>query len=114
MVEEFVSVGVQARKRLLGFKIVVRLLRHVMHGRIAIDIGAPEGGVDVIRQAIVVAIQNIIVGLIFRMLTVHHIEAVAGRHWGWSRLGEGRLRVEAHKLRRWRGSSLPRRTGTTD
>lgn len=65
MVEGFIGIAVQAWKRLLGFNIVVRWLRCVMHRRIAISVGAPEGGgVDVIGQAIVVTIQNVVVGFV--------------------------------------------------
>ena len=52
MVEKFVCISIQSRKRLLRIEIVIRLLGCFVQGRIASAVGAPEGGVRVIRQAI--------------------------------------------------------------
>ena len=65
MVEEFVWVTVQTWQRLLGIEIVIGLLRGVVQGRIGISVGAAEGGVGVIRQAVDATVEYIIVRLIF-------------------------------------------------
>ena len=57
MVKEVVRVAINSRKRLLRVKIVVRLLRCIVQGRIATAVGAPEGGVGVIWQAIAIGIK---------------------------------------------------------
>ena len=93
MMVEVIGVAIQTRKRLLVLEIVVGLLSYVVHGRIAIavgiidSIGAPESGVEIIWQVIGIG-KHIIVIPIFRMLAIHHVEAVAGRHWGWRRLAK--------------------------
>ncbi len=62
--KEFVWIAIQTWKRLLGVEVVVRLLRHFVQGRIAIAVGAPEGGVRVIWQAVAVGVEHVIVVLV--------------------------------------------------
>ena len=46
---EFVWVSVQTWKGLLGLEIVVGLLRDLVESWIGIAVGAPEGGLGIIR-----------------------------------------------------------------
>ena len=64
MVKELVWVATKSWERLLGVKIVIRLLSCIVQGRITTAVGAPEGGVGIIWQ-VPIGVKQIMVVLIF-------------------------------------------------